>query len=889
MAITSGLTPFREDQPKGSRRSQRNVPQEAARIRAPGLTPQARPVETYHSTPQAPRTNDLIQLADTLSSLNPALARFGSASLEKKKADDPSGRVVAKLMGASPEERARLLAEDPEMQTELGKAAAMRFSGQENANLALNAMATAYDNDFDKAGGNFDEFQREILKPFLEANGGDAGYLKSFTETVGPGVNKLRAGHAQVLSGEKFAVQQQGITNAFLGIARKTEAQGLPPEQQAESMLGEIYGNARFLQMSPTDQKKALAGVADTLAEEGKYDVVNALANAKRKNADGTEGSLLDDDIIGGSLAKSVLRAKSIRDNKNHEAGVEDRDNYWEKFTSGNATAEDEQDLRDLRDAKPGLISEEYVNSLIARNRNEQEQQANKVRIENQKAALRQDFADQETRITSMGIEAVKSGKLWDISEMRVVDKEGNEKIVSGEDARKRAVTDFEQRSDATARANKETFEQQVAREIPMFASNGIVPEKWKGILAAGASSLSSAVINKRDIPEPAQRAYGLYKLLRANKAQVLRDLVPKDKADLFETWRIAEEDLGADPKQALYDAVDQNADPTGRPARQAAVAVKGVREAAESGAIQGRLPTFFGGQVATENGSMLADAIQVRAEHLAKRGLDPDKAIEQAAEQVKLSHVNINGWWIDASDKRLPPTFPDLATIIVKEYANKHGAQEGLEASDLTVRQIGNGHGAWRIVHKTTGAAVDVIGDSQFTSEDLMQADLNRKSEIDRMMAEDATNAASTAYEPYLQVGDPEGFASISLGPFLPKNWQDPKEQEKLREGRRSKYRKDQTSQKAVRDTLDARRSETAKTVEKRGGEIVDAVKQIPRKNRQPAQDGEDVGALRAKLPEGQQNAIRLAIKARADGLPDKDVTALLRRAGVSKKFWPE
>lgn len=923
MARLPGLTPFTEDRPQPASRIKQGVPRQDARIQAPGLRPSASPVDTY-SRPAAPQPDPVLDgIADALAPWGPALARFGTI---RQAQDEDTADAYARrksLEAGSPEAFAAMMETDPRLKTDMGRAAAQRVSGMQNSTLALADIQNAYVNDFDKANGNFDAFVAEKVKPYLGDRANDPSYVKSFMDSIDPGLRQLRAGYSGYKAQEQYAANQQTLQDAFLSVARNSAAAGATPEDQAKAIFGEFYGNKRLLGMSFQDQGKAAVQLAATLAEEGNYDLVRALATMDRTGADGTKlGKLLDDTQVGGDMAKAVLRAKAIRDDLNQEGGIDTRQSLFDKFTQGQATEQDEAALRQLVKDKPGLVSEGWANGLISQNRNEKDRLKTAAEKAAVKDALAVQFANQEATLSNTGIEAVKSGRLFSLQPAVVVDKEGNEKTLSADEVRKRALDDYALRSASVAKERGETWDQTVLRDLPIYAQIGSPPQDWIDTMRAGASSLSAAMMTGSEIPEPAQRAYALYKLLRTNKSQMLRDIIPQDKAELFETWRVGEEELHLDPQKALMDAVDQNADPTGRGNRSAQVGVDKVRKAAESGSILNSIKGIFGGGIATLNGSMLTDVVAVRAEKLAQRGLDADTAIKQAAEQVKLTHVNINGWWVDASDKRLPPNFPDLSTEMIKEYVEKHGKDEGVDVGDLTIRTVGNGGTAWRIVSKTNGGAVDNIADSVFTSDDLMAANENRIAEINRMKAEDAKRAAETAYEPWFQLGDPDGPADIHLGPFLPKNWRDPEVQEKLREGRRSKGEK----QRAAVEALGTAIAEGAKAVGDAAQQgavdafapMLDAIKERKAQRRakserwqadrkaknQPAPDADkstdqlrsdregeaatkgELQSLRGALTPTQKDALAKIVAAKKSGMKPDKVAALLKQAGIDARL---
>ena len=739
MAMTPGLRPFREDAPQGARRDKRAIGIKDVPERMPALRPTAAPVDPY-TRPEPPAKGDpLAQLADSLGQLNPALQRFGTAYMQQKK-EDTTSSIDAKLAQAGgPEAVQKLIETDPEVQTELGKSAAMRFMGKQLAAKAVQDAQTKYQNDFDRQSGNIDQFTADALKPYLDQYGKDPHFRKAFMEDVTPGMEKLRAGHAQFLSSEQYQQTQQATSDVFLGTVRKGEAAGQTAEEQAKAVFAEFYGNKKLLGLPYQDQMKALGQVVQTLANEGKYDVVKSIAELDRTSADGGHvGKLLDNNVVGPAIAQQVLHAKSVRDKQVHENTIATRQSLFDKFQAGEATPEDEKALQEMVRQNDGRVSESTAQSWIGHNRTKRQALQKQAQAEAEQAALDAKLNAQDAAITNTGIEAMKSGKLFSLPQVVTLKKNGDEETLTPEKFRERATTDFEKWSNQYAQQKGETWEQKTLRELPIYAQNGHVPQGWKDTFSAGGNAISAAAAHGTDLPEPAQKAYAMYKLLRANDASMLRDLVPKDQRDLFEAWRVGEEELHIDPKKAIIAATSMNADPTDRFNRAANSTVKQIKDAVSSN-FDGYqfVKTLFGGVGNLYGGSDLSDKIGRRAEWYAKMGLSADKALELGAKSVKDSHINVNGWWIDASDKRLPKEFPALANEMIDQYATKYGKAEGLSASDLTIREVGTGYGAWRIVRKVDGVPVDNINEAIFTPADLMSAAARRKEAEDQKIIE--------------------------------------------------------------------------------------------------------------------------------------------------------
>jgi hypothetical protein len=728
MALTPGLRPFSEDAPEGRRRNKAAIGLKEQNTRLPSVRPQASPVDPYARPAAAPKDDSLVQLADALGTLNPALLRYGSASIAEQKEETQTGVEAKLLQAGSLENVQKLMDTDPEVKTEVGQAAAMRFLGKRLAAKAVQDANSRYANDFDRASGDIDQFTAESVKPFLDQYGSNPHFRKAFIEDATPGLERLRAGHAQFKAQETYVQNQQATSDVFLGTVRKGEAAGQTAEEQAAAVFSEFYGNRKLLGVPYQDQMKALSQVVQTLANEGRYDVVKAIGEMDRKSADGGHvGKLLDNNLVGADIAKAIIHAKTIRDRTNHDASIEQRQILFDVFHAGAATPEDEKALQALVRRNDGTVSESQAQSWIAHNRAKRAAVQEQATEDAEKAALEAKLGAQEAAITNTGIEAMKTGRLFSLPQVVTLNKKGEEEVLPPEKVRERAIADFERWSNQYAQQTGETWEQKTLRELPVFAQNGHVPKGWKDLFAAGGNAISAATIHGTELPEPAQKAYAMYRLLRANDSQMLRDLVPKDQRDLFEAWRVGEEELHIDPRKAIIAATQQSSDPTDRFNHAASITVKEIKRL---------MAKKFDGDLS--GASDLSDKIGRRAEWYAKMGLSADTALERAVSFVKDSHVNVNGWWIDASDKRLPKSFPKLAEEMLQQYAAKHGKAEGLDASDLTIREAGTGHGAWRIVRKLDGVPVDNLDDAIFTAADLMAADARRKEEEDRKTLEE-------------------------------------------------------------------------------------------------------------------------------------------------------
>ncbi|WP_156633860.1 hypothetical protein [Methylobacterium sp. Leaf113] len=749
MALQSGLTPFREDTPEPERARQ-TVPLQDPNFRAPGLAPVAAPVSTFNRALSAPQDDNANRLAAALSDINPSLQRFASSMAEEGK-DDVSSSVQAKILkvGGDPKKVEELMASDPEMQAGLGKAAASRRLGQLLAAQAVNEAKTKYQTDFDRVNGDLGALTAETMKPYIDKYGEDPVFRKQFVDDVTPGIASLRNSDAQTKAQDAYTRTQDDQSKIFLGIVSKAQDAGKDPKATAADVVKEFYGNEKILRMPYADQQKALVPVVRALAEQGKYDVVQALAETERNGE-----KLLDNPTVGPSIAQAVTHARSQRDKLTKDATVADRQDDYARFQNGEATPEDEQRILALARKKDGSIDEGTANAWVQTNRNQREAAQAAAKKEAERVQLMDRLNSQEAQLSSMGVEAVRGGKVFSLPQVTVLNKKGEEETLGGDKFRERAFSDFEEWSTQYAQQKGESWDQTVLREAPIYAQNGYAPKKWKDTLAQGGASIAASALSGEAPPEAAQRGYAMYKLLHANNARLLNDLVPKDQRDFYEAWRVGEQDVGLTAEKALLHAAEANADPNNRLKRLSSVTTREIKDKVAQ--LGGGFRSLFGGPSSPDNIGEMGATVQRLAENYAVLGLGAEKAVERAVQRVRDTHVQVNGSWIDASDRRIPPGFPELAGDVLASYAAKHGKAEGLEASDLTVRSMGGGGNAWKIVRRSDGVPVDDQRDGVFVLTDLLKARALRDDAADEKTLGRMRKNATTPPLPRLEERDP-------------------------------------------------------------------------------------------------------------------------------------
>ena len=136
--------------------------------------------------------------------------------------------------------------------------------------------------------------------------------------------------------------------------------------------------------------------------------------------------------------------------------------------------------------------------------------------------------------------------------------------------------------------------------------------------------------------------------------------------------------------------------------------------------------------------------AIHKRSFVFAGAGLSPKDAIKRATDEYKRTHQQINGHYLDLSDRALPSDFAELAKAHISEYVRKHGKREYLDEGDVALEPALEGAGAWVLRNVHTGDILDDPSDRVVTLDTLTKI---------RTAREDVAKAAIARKQGELQV----------------------------------------------------------------------------------------------------------------------------------------
>lgn len=277
---------------------------------APGLNPQAQRIDNFVQ-PLAPRNDfhaedarDLGRLADALSGFGPSLARLGAA-FEERQEEDSYAKAQKAVLSRTPEQ----LQEDvkagrvPELQTARG----MEVFGERSAYFLRDQLIEQYETNFDRDGGNFEEFVTAQVAPFLEQYGNDRLWMENFAKTVQPQIDRLRNVHEKYRQGLTIEGRKQEVHGVWYERTTAQAADGVAPADVAAGVFAEFKTNRDYARLTYKEQQELVMQLADQHATRGRYDLARALVSHERES-DGAMRSLLTDVELGDRAHRLLAR-----------------------------------------------------------------------------------------------------------------------------------------------------------------------------------------------------------------------------------------------------------------------------------------------------------------------------------------------------------------------------------------------------------------------------------------------------------------------------------------------------------------------------------------------------------------------------------------------------
>lgn len=658
----------------------------------PRLGAVASPVDTYVRPEQQRGGDDMLALAQGLAALNPALSAYAQqAEASGREKADADARM--KLAGMTFEEATAAVKEGrmAEMESPWFKAAFMRQYGTRYALWRANERTEVYANEFDRENGDLEAFLAEGADEDAQAFGNDEFFRAGYGEAYTRFADNLRAKHGEYQTGRIKEETVSGASARFLDVAHAGIEQGLSPAQINEQLRGLYQGNKDLLFLTPKEQDLIMLGVSEQLANEGRYDLVKEILTSDR----GGVGSIVNKSAVSADAYKLLRFAEGVKRDQDNKALSDTMLRF--NLSSADGTL-DEGEVLAVQQAYPDAFSAESAASLINRNRSVREQAAKEfARVEAEREIVATLDA-QDRAVTEYVRQAGDNGQLAFLSDLPTSTKEDikegrpGSKVVSADDLRKRAVTDYmETRSDAIQQKNGETDEQRFQREVQWLTRNGVTYDKWETILSTGYQNVTASSVAGNDTAL-FQQSFGLYERLHATAPSLAGKLV-KDKSaiDLYETVRVAKQDMGLTAEQAAIAASAVMHDPTKMQEVSARYRQDQVLAAVSN----------------VKNKGEIAGEMEKMVKVFVGLGMAPDKAISRAKERIDQTYTKVNGRLLYTADRDIPPDFAELAEDYLSAYAESLPPDEALDGDDLSLMAPTSAKGVFVIVDAATGIPV--------------------------------------------------------------------------------------------------------------------------------------------------------------------------------------
>lgn len=719
MALVPGLRGGLQERPEGgTRNTGRIVVTEDGVPRNQRLRPTASPIETYSRPAALPKNNDAERLMSALSSLNPALLSFGEAMKEGDK--DKHAAINARLATMKAEDVRSELRDNPtgdlatSLKEEKGQELFAAKMAQDDVTRWQEEWATGA-----KDGVDVEEFLRQRVDARLKEHGATGQrFTNEYLRLIQPGMNGIRNGQLKHNIQRADEELSQGASALLERTIANGVSEGKKPDDIAAAVRAEIKGNKTLAGRDASWQEGEVLNIVQRYAEQGNVELVTALINSK-----GTNGfSLRDNREHGGKALKLLELADSKQRERNREDNAATLFRLHDEAREGRLKDEEVDQL--FKD-KPGLITAEGASALKARSKAVIEKRLDED-MKLQRERSNREAADRsEVAIKTSRVAAFNDGQLHRLGGAVRVKENGDTEEITAEKNKEGAVADWLAESEKQALRNKETPDQRFARELPFFEQNGQVHPEWKSTMSAGIKTISSVTAAGDKLPAAFVEGYKRYTELLTKSPGLLNAHLSKDERERWETMRVMVQDIGMDPSKAAFQYTTMQKNPTQ------------FRELLTEGTRQDLMDTVSREFGSAANQGHIAQAIHKRAFIFANVGLSSKDALKRATEEYKRTHVQINGHYLDTSDRAIPPDFADLAKVQIDAYVAKHGKREQLDADDLTLEPVSQGTGAWVLRNVHTGMNVDNKADGLITLDSLAKLKAQR---------EDAERAALTA-----------------------------------------------------------------------------------------------------------------------------------------------
>ncbi|WIY51465.1 hypothetical protein O9Z70_08145 [Devosia sp. YIM 151766] len=693
----TGLRPM-GDRPRAGRRNSARVDSPSASdIRMPGLRPTARPVDTY-SRPQAPsQDNSFLQLARALGEINPVIGGFlnDEAARERKDAED---RAMRRIGGMSYDEaRAAVDSGMPEMANPWFKAAFMKVMGERTAYNRMNELSAQYATDPNRHEIDFSSYVRNAANEDLTAFDDkhfEAGYLPLMGNYEATGAAK----HTEVQSARTMDEARANVFGVFLGQAQTLSAEGKHPEEIAKELYARYEGQEEFLRLSRGEQDELMINVISALANDGDWELVNALLSHQREDDFGNMSSLATSPQYSVKTAGIIERAKSAHGEQVLEQSIGSYADLNIQAGNGNLTKEQ---MDQYVAEHPNMLDGRAQADLLIRSENARQRAQANIAEANQKAAMALHAEQVRAVVHSSNLSRVQTGESGFIQDIEVpnANGEGTETLTAKQqqDQLGKDLAAYVKEQGEATNADPEAI---LDLEVKLFATAGVANPRWAQVFATGVSQATPSNLKQFlesgevVLPPALEAGIGVFEQLYMKSPLLLNTYFSSADDRRFFDLVVQGKKLGMDNYQAVRQA---NQALMNGPASHPMVNM--TTKQAEEALGRVKVGGFLGwGAHEPMNASQaLSEISDTMRYYAAVGGQVGNAAFEAAVEQYASTHININGYMVSVAGIGVgdPGQFSmavDLALSEVMANQPRYLNGQQLHLEDITIRPTGNG-----------------------------------------------------------------------------------------------------------------------------------------------------------------------------------------------------
>ncbi|MDX1046909.1 hypothetical protein GOL40_27025 [Sinorhizobium medicae] len=305
---------------------------------------------------------------------------------------------------------------------------------------------------------------------------------------------------------------------------------------------------------------------------------------------------------------------------------------------------------------------------------------------------------------TQAGLEALVSGNYDAFDGDKIIQlPSGATKKYEGATLKDNVLRAYEAQSDATAKRDRETGNDRIAREERSFTMSGLKNPKVETALSNLAGSADPSVLQDEEAQSKLLGKLEVYQTIRKNSASRLTAYTKEADREFAEAFFIARNDMHLDDKGALDYAISVNSvlDKSTLPS----VVYHQDEIASAVGTVMNQT---YGFDPDAANYSSVHSKITKLAQHNVARGMEPKKAINLAAKTISSSAMMHNGVVLGNVNGAGPKDFGKMAEKAITSFlegpAKKRFGAGEFNRSDLILRPVSGADGTrFTIVDKET------------------------------------------------------------------------------------------------------------------------------------------------------------------------------------------